>query len=336
MSALEKNRDPRVAASPDPAIRRLTNIRPREVSLVDSAANGREFLIIKRKDAMARKDKTLFKNAVDDKTTTATGNTEPPKEEGDPVVDPPKKAADTTTQQTDVKIQKVFTAQVENDLKDIPLLKALASDQKDMFLAMSQALVSMAGSMDMIRSDLLSFADSDGLTKFMGEPIENLDDNVRKCMEGLEDGITDSALTALVDIVEKKGNKMKKARLTKLRNIMSNLSTLVTELETESNSGSATGGSSVSKDAQGSESGTNKEEKSASSTDQKVEKSSDEKLAGVVEAAVTKAVKPLEDRLHKLEGTPNSSASENVDTTEDKKVNKSGKEEASIFKGVIY
>lgn len=335
--SLQKNRDPRVVASSDPATRRLTNIRPREVSLVDAAANGREFLIIKRKDAMAKKDKNLFKNANSNENAVTDNPAEGAEQAGEKPAENQKNEGDNST--VDVEIQKVFTSQVENDLKDVPLMKALASEQKDMFLAMSQALVSMAGSMDMIRSDLMSFANTDGGTGFLGAEVEKVEDNVRKQLEGVEDGVSDQTLGLLVDIVEKKGRKMRKTRLEKLKNIMSNLSNLVKELETESSSGSANGGARVSKDEQGSE-GTQQNEsvnknENAGSTDQVVEKSAEQKTAEIVEAAVTKAVKPLQERLDKLEGTPNTSTSENADNTEEITKNAANKEE-SIFKGVIY
>lgn len=334
---IKKFRDPRVGETPEGATRRLTNIRPREVSLVDAAANGREFLIVKRKDAMKKKEQELFKSGASSNPPANESTTE-------------GAGGDGKTEETPVtrQVEKHFVAMVEKDLEGVSVAKALASTQHEMFLAMSHALVQMAASMDMIRADILAFANSDGSTHFMGQPVEQLSPDIRKSIEGFEDGLTDSVFKSLVELVEKKGRKMKKSRLEQFKSLVEGLSDLAKELEGSEQDSANDGGSSVKKDQQGSNETQTKTEDTATNksaeaqtteggegktTDQQssegdtVTKGADD-LAKVVEAAVAKAVKPLQERIEKLEAEPAAPASEGTDSTEDNAttVNKSWKE----------
>jgi hypothetical protein len=327
------------------AKRRLTDIRPREVSLVDSPANGRKFLIVKRKDGMD-KDKLLFKDEdgkKSEETNPSTeSNTTPPKAE---VTQP--EGGDQKTEIT----KGDFTKAIEKDLEGVSIAKALMSEQKDMFFAMSDALMSFAMGMDMIRSDLMSFADSDGSTGFAGE-------KVAKAAEGLlEDGMSDATFGKLVALIEKKGRKMKGDRLAKLKGVLEGLSALVLELEEDAmdekkkDDVKKEEGQAAAPEAKPEEAkeeakpaeGEAKEEakpeaeeaKPAEGEAKEEAKPAEEgsEVAKIVEEAVKKAVKPLEDRLQKLEGTPAAPAAEQGEGTED--VSKSEDKDESLFAGVL-
>lgn len=299
--------------TPNSATRRLTSVRPREVSVVDTGANGRKFLLIKSKDGILMKKNEIFKNEVSEKepkTENAAESSEGKKE----------------VEAKDVVVEKLFQDQVAKDLDGISIMKALASEQKDMFLAMSEALFMFAKSADMIRADLMAFTNSDGETSL------SANESVSK---GLEDGVSDAVFDSLVCIVEKKGRKMKAARLEKLRSILSSLGVLVQDLDNDSNKDY--GSENVKKEETKTETTENVVKSEEASEKQPEEKApeapaADEAKAPSVDEAVEKALKPLLDRIEKLESAPAKPSSVEADTTEET-VTKA--ESDSIFKGVL-
>ena len=301
---------------PRKAKRRLTNIRTREVSLVDSPANDREFLLIKRKDAMSKKELLLFKNEAATKESPEITTTP----------DVEEKLETTEGVETTIETQKSFTAQCSEVLEKVPVSKALAMDSKDMFLAMSDALLVTAGTLDLIKKDLEAFVASEGATGFNGKSIEKA--------EGIEDGITDQTAEKLVSIIEKKGRKMKGARMQKLQGILGSLQNLIKELEGDE--------SKVKKSTESTETATTAKDAvaapvveaaaTAAATTEATEgtKADAATEADVVEE-VTKALKTIQERLGKLEGRPVSAGSQEPNTNEDVTKSKGN----SIFAGVI-
>lgn len=333
---------------PSEAKRKLSNIRPREVSLVDSAANGRSFLIIKRSEDMKKKDKALFKGegeggegeqpaaqpAGEESATAAKPAAEPaaPAVEGEEGAEP---AAEET------QVEKAFTKLAEETLQTIPVAKALVMEQKSMFMAMADALMGMAMTMDMIRMDLMSFVGSDGKTGFMGEEVVK---SVKAALKKAEPNLSEDELT------EKAGRKMKGDRMSKLKEAVGVLQTLVKELEGDTNV--KKGGETVSKEKKDQETQKGAEGSQAAATETpaagtpaaaaapaaaetEVVKAAD--VQKIVDAAVEKATKPLKDEIEALKKAPAESASESGDETEDTETNKSkdGKKSESIFKGLI-
>ena len=344
-------------ASEDPgdATRRLSNIRPREVSLVDSAANGHTFLLVKNK---AAKDKTLFKGEEEEpKAEEQTPAEEPaaseapaakddgekkpaPAPEPEPEAEPAAASAEDESssgeeeESPDVEVEKHFILEAEKILERVPVSKALAMEQKDMFLAMSDAMMSIALSMDMIRSDLMAFAGSDGKTGFMGLEV----------VKGLSK-----------TEIEKRGKKMRKTRLSKLKTAVESLNTLLKELEDESENVKK-GGSTMTtkKDEKTVEEKTTKSaagnapatEDNTSETETKKEAAKAEAAPAVeaeakpltkadLDEAVEKATKPLKEEIEALKNKPADSAAEGAEDSED--VEKSETEtKKSLWSNVIF
>ena len=333
---------------PSEAKRKLSNIRPREVSLVDSAANGRSFLIVKRSEDMKKKDKALFKGEGE-----AEGEKPEAKPEGAQPADAPKPEAGTAEPPAaeggeegaeaaaeEVAVEKVFTKLAEDALQTIPVAKALVMEQKTMFMAMADALMGMAMTMDMVRMDLMSFVGSDGKTGFMGEEVIK---SVKAVLKKAEPNLTEDELT------EKAGRKMKGDRMSKLKDAVGVLQSLLKELEGDANV--KKGGETVSKEKEKKDQETKKSTEGSSdaaattetpaadatpeSKETEVVKAAD--VQKIVDAAVEKATKPLKEEIDALKKAPAESASESSDETEDTETNKSkdGKTSQSIFKGII-
>lgn len=324
-----------LANTPKMAERRLDNIRPREVSLVDSAANGRSFLIVKRRDDMKPKpkDESLFKGVVaGDPTPAAT-----PAAAAPAVVDPPAAAV---VEPTPV-VKGEFSKLADSVLQNFPVAKALAMEQKDMFMAMSDALVSFAMGMDMIQSDLMAFMGSDGKTGFMGTEV------IKSLKVEFPDA-SDSELT------EKAGKKMKKDRLTKLKKLRDEMDSLIKELDDESNN--VTKGGTVNNQGKGTnDQGTQKSADGAAAAptpavatpasetpaaQQAAGALTAEQVSEIVTKAVDKAVAPLKTEIEALKNAPAAPAGESTDSTEEVVAKGAdgkplpGKQE-SIFKGLI-
>ena len=355
-AAVSKDVGAPLSDNPDDASRRLTNIRPSEVSLVDSAANGRTFLLVKRKGNMSKKkDKDLFKEgekseeaaeqtpaAGNEGTPAAEGESKPAAEAGASESKPAEgdsSASEGSSAESEESVEKFedhFKPQAEELLQQVPVAKALAMEQKEMFLAMSDAMMSVAMTLDFIRSDIMAFAGSDGSTGFMGQEIA----------KGLDS-----------DEILKRGKKMKKTRLAKLKSAVESLNALMKELEDESENVNKEGGSTVTtkdenKKVEG-ETETNKEASAAAgnapegkagetetnkeATSQK-EEASQPLTKADLDAAVEKATAPLKAEIESLKNAPADSAAEGSDDTEDEETTKSKdkKVEKSLFSGVIY
>lgn len=318
--------------SPDEAERRLDNIRPREVSLVDAAANGRSFLVVKRRDNMKPKpkDQSLFKGVV-------AGE----KPEETVVADPPAAQPEGAAAAPAAVVEKgEFEKLADATLNAIPIAKALVMEQKDMFMAMSDALMSFAMGMDMIRMDLMSFMNTDGKTGFMGTEV------VKSALKVEFPEASDA------EIVEKAGKKMKKDRLMKLKELHASLDSLIKELDDEQSNENVTKGGTVNNQGKG-------------KNDQETQKSADgaaaapatpatpvvetpaavaapltaEQVGEIVTKAVDKAVAPLKTEIEALKNAPAAPAGESTDSTEEVVAKgadgkPAGKTE-SIFKGLI-
>lgn len=313
-----------VSNDPTEAKRRLSNIRPREVSLVDSAANGRQFLIVKRSGDMKKKDKTLFKGAE--------GTTEDPSKtkEADPAAAPAAKEGEPAAPEAVVE-KGEFQLVAEKTLEGIPVVKALAMEQKGMFMAMSDALMSIAMSLDFIRMDLMSFNNSDGKTGFMGEEV----------VKALK---AENPEASEAELVEKAGRKMKKDRLSKLKGIVGSLESLIKELDDEQ---VQKGGNVDKKNEEKKDQETQKSTEGAPAATATPEKKEGEAAPAAaaassgltiedVQKAVSAAVEPLKKEIETLKNAPAAPAGEGAESTEDMATNKSkGGKQESIFKGVI-
>lgn len=327
----------------DDASRRLSNIKPREVSLVDAAANGRNFLVIKRSTQMKKKDQTILKSttpapeagAAEPAAAAATPPaaepaTPPAAEPAAPAASEPA-ATEPAATEPEVAVEKgVFAKMAEKILGGVPIAKALAMQQKDMFMAMSDALMSVCFTLDMISSDIQSFQMSDGKTGFMGEQV----------LKGLK---TEFPQDTEEQLVEKAGKKMKKERLAKLKQVHDEIGTLIKELDNEQvdvTKGGTMGTKTepVIKSAEGAAA------PAAAAATPATEGAAPAAQAAAgpvtleqVTEAVTKAVAPLKAEIETLKGAPAAPAGEGTEGTED--VTKSaaagnGKQE-SIFKGIL-
>ena len=278
---------------------------------------------------MKNKDKTLFKgDETTPAATTAASET--------PVVTTEEKTETPATPVAEVsKSAPVeagpFQKLADETLAAIPVSKALVMEQKSMFMAMSDALMGIAMSLDMIRMDLMSFLTSDGKTGFMGEEVV-------KSLKA--ENPTDSDATLL----EKAGRKMKKDRLVKLKEAMGIIGNLIKELDDEMDVNK--GGQTMTAKKQDQETTKSTEGSVASATaeqqptqaatptgDEKVSLTKEE-LNTLVDTAVNKAVAPLKTEIEALKSAPAESASEGAESTEEVDVNKSKKQE-SIFKGLL-
>lgn len=321
---------------PDEAIRRLDNIRPREVSLVDSAANGRSFLIVKRSGDMKPKPKdAAIMKAADGAGTeqpAAQPATAPAPQEGAAPAAPATEAT--------VAVEKgEFSKLSEKVLANMPVAKALAMEQKDMFFAMADALTSFCMGMDMIASDLMAFMGSDGKTGFMGTEV------VKSALK------QEFPQASEAELVEKAGKKMKKDRLMKLKQLRSDIDSLIKELDDEQSNENVTKGGTVNNQGKGSDQETNKSADGAAAAPATTATTSSEQSAAqpaagltaaqveeVVQKAVKAATEPLQKEIEALKNAPAAPAGEGAEGTEEP-VNKSadGKDgkTQSIFKGLI-
>ena len=331
--------------TPDKATRRLDNIQTREVSLVDAAANGRQFLIVKRAGAQKEADKNIFKGQTDE---TQSPPATPATEELLPVVkgDFGKLA--------DKVLEKV----------KIPVGKSLAMPQKDMFFAMADALSSFCMGMDMITSDLMSFVGSDGKTGFMGTEV------VKSALAKEFPEATEA------ELVEKAGKKMKRDRWMKMKKLHDELGNLVSELADENEKDVTKGGTdmntqtapagtpaapaaaapaapaaqvtqpaaAVSKDAGAAAPAateTPAAQPAAAPAAQPVAQAQGATAEQVAEI-VNKAIAPLKQEIETLKNAPAAPAGEGADGTEDVTKAANGQpaaggsaSKASIFKGVL-
>lgn len=231
-----------------------------------------------------------------------------------------------------------FAKLADKILETVPVAKALAMEQKDMFMAMSDALMSFCMGMDMIAADLMSFMSTDGKTGFMGQEV--LKSELKKEFPEASDA----------ELVEKAGKKMKKDRLMKLKELATGLDSLIKELDDESKE-NVTKGGTVNNQGKG-------------QNDQETQKSADgaaaapatpatpaeqtpaaqaasgltaEQVGEIVTKAVEKATDPLKKEIEALKNAPAAAASEGGEGTEDvtKSADGKGGKQESIFKGVI-
>ena len=219
------------------------------------------------------------------------------------------------------KLASIFKSLKKNaDDNKVEIKKAVADEQFMMFMAMADALDWLTDTVKMISSDLKSFVDSGGKTGFMGEEVVKSLGGAEAAKMIVEEGMTDEMFEKLLVVVQKKGAKMKTARLEKFRGLVSGLQELLKDLEGEAPAPVAT-----------------------------VEKSMKvEDVKAVVTEEVTKAlaaqktenekvIKSLTDKIAKLEAAPVAPAGEGTDTTEEPVVttNKSNQGKKSLWAGVI-
>ena len=331
-----------LSTTPDKAVRRLDNIQTREVSLVDNAANGRQFLIVKRAGAQKEADKNILKGQDDTSQPTSATPAAPAaqSEELLPIV------------------KGDFSKLSEKILEKVPVAKTLAWPQKDMFFAMADALSSFCMGMDMITADIMSFANSDGKTGFMG--VEVVKAAIKKENPDMPEA----------ELVEKAGKKMKKDRWMKLKKMQDELAALVNELadENENETDVTKGGTMntktentqgqpaapaaaapaaqptapVAKEAPAaSEAPAAQPAPAAAAPVAQAQGVTAEQVAEIVTKSVKAAVEPLQKEIETLKNAPAAPAGEGADGTEDvtKSANGGGQAPASkkesIFKGVL-
>lgn len=260
------------------AKRRFIKWKTREMSLVDDAANGRRFLVVKRKDSMKKNNKVL-------KTQTES-NVE-----------------------SDV-IEVVKFTDISDEIRDlmrnaskfdVDVKKSLQPEQFDMFFAMALALDQFSSGMAMIRNDLFSFIESNGTTGFGGQPVgENVAKRLTECM--------DNTITSVVDIlVEKRGKKMKGERMSMLKGIHKQLTDLITQLDdniTEADVSKKTDTAQADQKVEGTPStDTNNSQTQANAQSNVTETQVDvaKSVADAVTASVTKALEPVTTKLSDIE-----------------------------------
>lgn len=283
---------------------------------------------------MKPKDKTLMKG----ETTPAPATETPATPAATPAA--AQEATPAPAAPVAVQVEKgQFQLAAEKVLADVPVSKALAMEQKDMFFAMSDALMSFAMGMDMIQADLMAFMASDGKTGFMGtEVVKSLKTEFPQATEA--------------EIVEKAGKKMKKERLWRMKELHEGLGKLIGELDDEETN--VTKGGTVKTDTTTQE--TNKSADGAAAAPASTQAANETPAAAPAQASgltaaqieeiVTKSVKaatePLQKEIEALKGAPTAPAGEGSDASEDVATNKSatggegaGKKSESIFKGLI-
>jgi len=197
------------------AKRRLTNIRPREVSIVDEAANEEDFIFFKGKEGgqMNRKEAELFDDVVEDINKST---------ESSDVVDAP----------ADDDVIK----QVSHDVKE-SVLKAVRET--------TETLMSIAKSIDaleVVSVDNDSEEENVDKQRLPGDVITQIKDVAKslvKVIAQFGEPISKEAP------VEKAGRKLSKERLKKLEDVISILSELVQGASPQDTS-SEKGGSNVS------------------------------------------------------------------------------------------
>lgn len=303
------------------ARRRLSKIRAKEVSLVDEAANGRDFLIVKRRGEMSGKANQ------DGKVLKTTGG-----DNGD----------STATPAADKEVFKKLVAGVKEAFDKVTALpgdkdvtKMVHPDQFSMFTAMADALDWVANTLVLVKSDLVSFVQSGGTTGFMGEDVVS-QDVVAKKLEEFGDEFFTKAVAMVA--ITKAGKKMKKDRLMKLKDAVKALSDLVSEVDgdptvnkEENVSKAATETPATSSDKGGAPAAPAASESSA--IEAAVTKAVEAATAKLGET-VTKSVKELGDRLTKLEA-PAKPAGQSADSTEEPTTKATGGKDKSIWAGVL-
>jgi len=319
------------------ATRRLSNIRPHEVSLVDTAANGRQFLIVKRKgDDMKPKDKSLFANVVktrkpaaEEADGNAAGGTPDPAAAAAPAAT--EVVAEPTMIQKFVDIFKGIKATAEE--KKIDISKSVADEQFMMFTAMADALDWLTDTVKMISGDLKTFVESGGSTGFMGEPVVKSLGGAEAAKMVLEEGMTDEMFEKLLVLVNKKGAKMKGARLEKFRGLVSGLQELLKDLDVSQEAVVDKGAAAPAAEPvpAAAPAGLSAEDvKALAATEIK-------KALDGQKADHDKVVKSLTDRLAKVEAAPVAPSGEGSNTTEEPAVTTTNKnnQKKSIFAGVL-
>lgn len=325
-----------VSNTPDKATRRLENIQTREVSLVDQAANGRQFLIVKRAGVQKDADKNIFKGQAGETQPTSTeAPAAPASDELLPVV------------------KGEFSKLGEKILEKVPVAKTLAWPQKDMFFAMADALTSFCMGMDMIAKDIMSFMDSDGKTGFMGVEV------VKSALKVEFPEATEA------ELVEKAGKKMKKDRWMKLKKLQEDLTKMVDELADEENDNTnVTKGGTDMKTSTETPAGTpaapaatapaapaaavtKQADAPAATPAAEAAPAATPAAAPVAQAQgataeqvaeiVNKAIAPLKQEIETLKNAPAAPAGEGTDTTEEVTKNAGGAagKKESVFKGLL-
>lgn len=327
------------------ARRRFVKITAKEVSMVDEGANGREFLVVKAagntEDGMggkADKDKGLMKGGADAGELTVS------------------KATD-IVKLIDAEVTKCVTLGTT-----VEVAKNVAPEQFGMFAAMADALDFCMRTMNAVRNDLVLFVQSGGTTGFMGEKVvksTTVEDKLAEARDEMTEKVAKAVAASFAVDVEahKRGKKMAKSRLAKLKDACMALTDLVKELDDEPVSKEAPVTTTAAAPAapaapaaattqQAAPAVTTAEAApaaaapaattSAPAAQVDVQKAVEQAVSGVgaaVEAAVAKAVKPLEDRLAKLESAPGKPAAEGANGTEEPAAKAAGKK--SLFAGVL-
>ena len=192
--------------------RRLSNIRPKEVSLVDVAANEREFLLLKRKNGggkpMNDKEMELFDSVV-------------------------------------AEVKEDFVNKEENN--EVEVVK-IAAEAKQALLELTRDTVErlMAASQFIEQLPVMGEEESAGMEMNKALPAEVADELkgiMTSLMKILTSGVsTEKNETNIEEEVDKAGRKMANAKLTKLKNAVKTLMDLINEVEQ--------GGSEVTKSEQ--------------------------------------------------------------------------------------
>jgi hypothetical protein len=175
-------------------------------------------------------------------------------------------------------------------------------------------------------SDLKSFVESGGATGFMGEPVMKSLGGPDAAKMILEEGMTDEQFATLLSLVEKKGAKMKGARLEKLRGLVKGLSELLKEVDASITKSEPAADPAAAATA-------------AAAPASLSEEKANELISKALAAQKTEhegVVKSLQDRIAKLEAAPVAPGGEGSNTTEEPAaaVNKNqGKK--SLWAGVL-
>lgn len=309
------------------AVRRLSHIRPHEVSLVDTAANGRQFLIIKRKgDDMAKKDEGLFKNVVGASATAA--GAKPDGAAAGTATTEGTAAAAATTEATVTKRAEIFKGlKAKATEKKVDIAKAVAPEQFDMFGLMADVMDSFSFNLDLMADDLKAFVESGGTTGFMGEAITKSLGGPEAAKMILEEGMSDGMFGSLLALVAKKGAKMKGARLEKLKTLVVDLQDLLKDLEPVTKAAPVAAAAAVV-------------------VTPVAEPLSEAKVQELVNGAVTKSrdsmktehdavVKGLQDQITKLAAAPVAPAGEGANGTEEPVVTNKNQGKKSLWANVL-
>ena len=233
-------------------------------------------------------------------------------------------AEPTTTVEKFVDIMKGIKKSAEE--KKVDISKAVAAEQFDMFQAMSDFLDFAMMNVSAISSDLKAFVESGGATGFMGEPVMKSLGGEEAAKMILEEGMSDEQFEKLLGIVEKKGAKMKGARLDKFKTLVKGLQDLLKDLETSVTKSEPAATTAAAAPAAAPVTGLTKEDLDAAIS----------KALGAQKTEHDNVVKGLQDRIAKLETQPAAPAGEGSNATEEPAaaVNKNqGKK--SLWSGVL-